>query len=150
MSDRLAVMNAGRIEQVGTPAEVYEEPWTPFVAGFVGTSNMLTDAAAEAVAGSPAPLTIRPEKIRMLPADEAASPGDCTVTGRVEAVVYLGAVTRYRVRLDVGGQELIVLQQNLHQSSMQALEVQGAAVRLAWSPENNRFLHDEEPRGDER
>ena len=66
MSDRLAVMNAGRIEQVGTPAEVYEEPGTPFVAGFVGTSNMLTGDAAQAVAGSPAPLTIRPEKIRMI------------------------------------------------------------------------------------
>jgi putative spermidine/putrescine transport system ATP-binding protein len=149
MSDRMAVMNAGRIEQVGTPAEVYEEPWTPFVAGFVGTSNMLTGEAAQAVAGSPAPLTIRPEKIRMTPPDEAAPPGDCTITGHVEAVVYLGAVTRYRVRLDVGGQELIVLQQNLHQSSMQALEVQGTAVRLAWSPENNRFLHDEGPRGGE-
>ena len=104
---------------------------------------MLTGEAAQAVAGSPAPLTIRPEKIRMTPRDEAAPPGDCTITGHVEAVVYLGAVTRYRVRLDVGGQDLIVLQQNLHQSSMQALEVQGTAVRLAWSPENNRFLHDE-------
>ena len=75
MSDRLAVMNAGRIEQVGTPAEVYEEPRTPFVAGFVGTSNMLTGEAAQAVAGSPAPLTIRPEKIRMTPPDEAAAAG---------------------------------------------------------------------------
>ena len=64
--------------------------------------------------------------------------------------MYLGAVTRYRVRLDVGGEELIVLQQNLHQSSMQALEVQGTAVRLAWSPENNRFLHDEGPWGSTR
>src|SRR5206468_4967815 len=149
MSDRLAVMNAGRIEQVGTPAGVYEEPRTPFVAGFVGTSNMLTGEAAQAVAGSPAPLTIRPEKIRMMPLEEPTQPDECTVTGQVEAVVYLGAVTRYRIRLDVGGQELIVLQQNLHQSSMQALEVQGTAVRLAWSPENNRFLHDEEPRGEE-
>jgi putative spermidine/putrescine transport system ATP-binding protein len=143
MSDRLAVMKAGRIEQVGTPAEVYEEPRTPFVAGFVGTSNMLTGDAAQAVAGSTAPLTIRPEKIRMSAPDQAATPGECTITGHVEAVVYLGAVTRYRVRLDVGGQELIVLQQNLHQSSMQALEIQGTAVRLAWSPENNRFLHDD-------
>jgi putative spermidine/putrescine transport system ATP-binding protein len=85
MSDRIAVMNAGRIEQVGSPAEVYEEPLTPFVAGFVGTSNMLTGAAAQAVAGSPAPLTIRPEKILMTAPDAA-----CTITGHVEAVVYLG------------------------------------------------------------
>jgi putative spermidine/putrescine transport system ATP-binding protein len=149
MSDRLAVMNAGRIEQVGSPAEVYEEPLTPFVAGFVGTSNMLTGAAAQAVAGSPAPLTIRPEKIRMTRPDVAAGPDDCTITGHVEAVVYLGAVTRYRVRLDVGDQELIVLQQNLEHSSMQALEVQGTAVRLTWSRENNRLLH-EEPGTEER
>ena len=84
----------------------------------------------------------------MTPPAEAAAPGDCTITGHVDAVVYLGAVTRYRVRLDVGGQELIVLQQNLHQSSMQALEVQGTAVRLAWNPENNRFLHDERAPGE--
>src|SRR5207245_721899 len=144
MSDRLAVMNAGRIEQVGTPAEVYEEPLTPFVAGFVGTSNMLTGEAAQAVAGSPAPLTIRPEKIRMISPEEPTQPDECTVTGHVEAVVYLGAVTRYRIRLNVGGQELIVLQQNLHRSSMQALEVRGTSVRLAWSRENNRFLHEGE------
>lgn len=144
MSDRLAVMNAGRIEQIGSPAEVYEEPMTPFVAGFVGTSNMLTGDAAQAVAGSPAPLTIRPEKIRMMAPDGPAQPEECTITGHVEAVVYLGAVTRYRVRLDVGGQELIVLQQNLEHSSMQALEVQGTAVRLAWGAQNNRFLHDDE------
>ena len=75
MSDRMAVMNAGRIEQVGTPAEVYEEPRTPFVAGFVGTSNMLTGEAAQAVAGSPKPLTIRPEKIRMTPPDQQAPAG---------------------------------------------------------------------------
>jgi len=148
MSDRLAVMNAGRIEQVGSPAEVYEDPRTPFVAGFVGTSNMLTGEAAQLVAGSRTPLTIRPEKIRMMSPDEAAAPGECTVTGHVEAVVYLGAVTRYRIRLDVGGQELIVLQQNLHHSSMQALEVQGTAVRLAWSKENNRFLHEDAQGGE--
>jgi putative spermidine/putrescine transport system ATP-binding protein len=148
MSDRLAVMNAGRIEQVGSPAEVYEDPLTPFVAGFVGTSNMLTGEAAQVVAGSPAPLTIRPEKIRMIPPDAATGPDECTITGHVEAVVYLGAVTRYRVRLDVGDQELIVLQQNLEHSSMQALEIQGTAVRLAWHKENNRFLHEDNQKGE--
>src|SRR5947209_12322542 len=87
MSDRLAVMNNGRIEQVGTPAEVYEEPMTPFVAGFVGTSNMLTGEAAQAVAGSPAPVNIRPEKIRMISPEEPTQPDECTITGHVEAVV---------------------------------------------------------------
>src|SRR5438105_6013716 len=76
MSDRLAVMNAGRIEQVGSPADVYEDPRTPFVAGFVGTSNMLTGEAARAVTGSPAPLTIRPEKIRMIRPEEPVQPDE--------------------------------------------------------------------------
>ena len=143
MSDRLAVMNAGRIEQVGSPAEVYEDPVSPFVAGFVGTSNVLTGEAARAVSGSTNPITVRPEKIRMLDASEAAPEGECTITGHVDAVIYLGAVTRYRVRLDVGDQELIVLRQNLRHSSMQALEVQGRAVRLAWEPQHNRMLHEE-------
>jgi len=144
MSDRLAVMNAGRIEQLGTPAEVYEDPVSPFVAGFVGTSNVLTGDAAREVSGSANPITVRPEKIRMLDATDAAADGECTITGHVEAVIYLGAVTRYRVRLDVGDQELIVLRQNLRHSSMQALEVQGRAVRLAWEPQHNRMLHEQQ------
>ena len=143
MSDRMAVMNAGRIEQIGSPAEVYEDPVSPFVAGFVGTSNVLTGDAATAVSGSSNPITVRPEKIRMLDATDSAADGECTITGHVEAVIYLGAVTRYRVRLDVGDEELIVLRQNLRHSSMQALEVQGKAVRLAWEPQHNRMLHEE-------
>jgi putative spermidine/putrescine transport system ATP-binding protein len=143
MSDRLAVMNAGRIEQIGTPSEVYEDPVSPFVAGFVGTSNVLTGDAARAVSGSANPITVRPEKIRMLDPDEKVPDGECTITGHVEAVIYLGAVTRYRVLLDVGDEELIVLRQNLRHSSMQALEVQGRAVRLAWEPQHNRMLHEE-------
>ena len=143
MSDRMAVMNAGRIEQIGSPAEVYEDPVSPFVAGFVGTSNVLTGDAARAVSGSANPITVRPEKIRMLDVTDAAADGECTITGHVEAVIYLGAVTRYRVRLDVGDEELIVLRQNLRHSSMQALEVQGRAVRLAWEPQHNRMLHEE-------
>ena len=65
MSDRLAVFNRGRIEQIGTPAEVYEHPATPFVAGFVGTSNLLKDDAARAVIGRDGMFTVRPEKIQI-------------------------------------------------------------------------------------
>ena len=143
MSDRMAVMNAGRIEQVGTPAEVYEEPVTAFVAGFVGTSNMLSGETARAVTGTDGRVTVRPEKIRLLAVDEAAAPGECTVTGHVRGVAYLGAVTRYRVELDPGG-ELVVLQQNLRHSSMQALEVRGRPVRLAWEHQHNRLLNEGE------
>jgi putative spermidine/putrescine transport system ATP-binding protein len=139
MSDRLAVMNAGRIEQVGTPAGVYEQPATSFVAGFVGVSNTLSGEAAKAVAGSSMTLTVRPEKIRMLAPQEEPGPSECSLTGHVRDVVYLGATTRYTVDLDLGG-ELVVLQQNLSRSSMEALEVRGQPVRLAWDRLHNRKI----------
>ena len=138
MSDRLAVFSRGKIEQIGTPAEVYEQPATGFVAGFVGVSNVLEGNPAEAVTGERHAFTIRPEKIAMTDAGAAeAGPDDCTATGHVREVVYLGAVTRYIVALDTGG-ELVVLQQNLTSSSMEALEVRGKAVRLVWRRSNNR------------
>jgi putative spermidine/putrescine transport system ATP-binding protein len=137
MSDRLAVFNHGRIEQIGTPAEVYERPATGFVAGFVGISNVLEGEAARSVTGSPDAFTIRPEKIHMAGPDAETGPDECTATGHVREVVYLGALTRYIVSLDVGG-ELVVVQQNLSTSSMEALQVRGQAVRLVWSRHNNR------------
>ena len=103
MSDRLAVFNRGRIEQVGTPAEVYERPSTGFVAGFVGVSNVLEGASAQAIAGDPHPFTIRPEKIALAEPGDPVDGDDCSVTGHVREVVYLGAVTRYVVELDEGG-----------------------------------------------
>jgi putative spermidine/putrescine transport system ATP-binding protein len=144
MSDRLAVMNAGRIEQVGSPAEVYEQPATSFVAGFVGISNTLSGDAAREVTGSPATITVRPEKVRMLGSDESPGPNECSLSGRVRDVVYLGAHTRYTVDLDAGG-ELSVLQQNLARSSMEVLEVRGRPTRLAWDRQHNRTI--EESRG---
>jgi putative spermidine/putrescine transport system ATP-binding protein len=141
MSDRLAVMNAGLIEQVGTPAEVYEQPATSFVAGFVGVSNTLSGETAKQITGSAATITVRPEKIRILGPGEAPGTRECTVTGHVRAVVYLGAHTRYVVDLDPGGQ-LVVLQQNLTRSSMEALEVQGKSVQLAWDRQHNRAIQE--------
>ncbi len=137
MSDRLAVFSHGKIEQVGTPAEVYERPATGFVAGFVGVSNVLEGAAAKQIAGTEQAFTIRPEKIAMGDPDAAVGPNDCTATGHVRDVVYLGAITRYIVQLDVGG-ELVVMQQNLDTSSMEALQVRGKSVRLSWDRKNNR------------
>jgi putative spermidine/putrescine transport system ATP-binding protein len=137
MSDRLAVFNRGRIEQVGTPAEVYERPATGFVAGFVGISNVLEGEAARLVTGSPDAFTIRPEKIHLADPNAQVRPEECTATGHVREVVYLGALTRYIVPLDVGG-ELVVVQQNLATSSMEALQVRGQVVRLVWSRHNNR------------
>jgi putative spermidine/putrescine transport system ATP-binding protein len=132
MSDRLAVFNQGRVEQVGSPSEVYERPATGFVAGFVGVSNVLEGDAAVAAVGFPHAVTIRPEKIHLEDDPSVPAPeGWPTATGEVTKVVYLGAVTRYTVGLDTGG-ELVVMEQNLRTSSMEALEVKGRRVRLWW------------------
>jgi putative spermidine/putrescine transport system ATP-binding protein len=137
MSDRLAVMNAGRVEQVGTPADVYEQPATEFVAGFVGVSNVLEGQVARAVTGDDRAFTIRPEKIRMVSPGHPAKRDECTVTGQVRDVVYLGASTRYTVDLEGGG-ELVVLVQNLATSSMEALQQEGRRVQLVWDRQFNR------------
>ena len=121
MSDRIAVFNEGKIEQIGTPAEMYEHPRTQFVAGFIGTSNVL--------ARNGRAFTVRPEKIRVLSAD--AEEGEA---GIVRATVYLGAVTRYVVELEQGG-ELVALQQNLEVSSSDVRAMEGKRVRLAWPPD---------------
>jgi len=127
MSDRLAVFNDGRIEQIGAPAEVYERPATEFVAGFVGVSNVLERKGRR--------FTVRPEKIHMLGEDEVAQRGDTVEPGRIRDVVYVGMFTRYVVELDSGG-ELTVVRQNLETSSQEALESKGRRVRLEWRPEH--------------
>ncbi|HEX6581382.1 MAG TPA: ABC transporter ATP-binding protein [Actinomycetota bacterium] len=137
MSDRLAVFNQGKIEQVGTPAEVYERPATAFVAGFIGVSNVLEGDVAARITGSDHAFTVRPEKIAIVPLESERGASHDTTTGRVREVVYLGAVTRYIVELDGGG-ELVVMQQNLTTSSMEALQVRGKAVGLQWDRSNNR------------
>jgi putative spermidine/putrescine transport system ATP-binding protein len=141
MSDRLAVFNRGRVEQVGTPAEVYERPATGFVAGFVGVSNVLEGSAARQIAGDEHAFTIRPEKIALRDPEAQLGPDECSASGHVREVVYLGAITRYIVQLDAGG-ELVVMQQNLTTSSMEALQVRGKAVLLVWERKNNRPVEE--------
>ncbi len=133
MSDRIAVFNHGRVEQVATPIDLYEQPSTGFVAGFVGTSNLLEGSAAVKLVGDEGPFSIRPEKIQLHPADQSADPGDgiCEARGVVREVVYLGSSTHSVVDLDVGGQ-LTVLQQNLESSIDHALAHRGQPVLLTW------------------
>jgi putative spermidine/putrescine transport system ATP-binding protein len=135
MSDRIAVFNAGRIEQVGTPSDVYERPLTPFVAGFVGTSNLLQGTAAEQVLGAAGVFSIRPEKIRIANALEGPGDGEHAAAGVVREVVYVGAATRFVVDLEVGG-HLVALQQNLQTSSMDVLGMRGRQVQLIWRREH--------------
>jgi putative spermidine/putrescine transport system ATP-binding protein len=127
MSDRVAVFNHGRIEQVGSPAEVYERPASEFIAGFVGVSNVLERDGRR--------FTVRPEKIRLLAEGEEAARGASIEDGRIGDVVYAGAITRYRVELDAGG-ELTVVSQNLEGGSREVLERQGRRVRASWLPEH--------------
>jgi putative spermidine/putrescine transport system ATP-binding protein len=131
MSDRLAIFNRGRIEQVGTPADVYERPATAFVAGFVGISNVLTGPAAEVLGSGFATVTVRPEKIHLEQPSAGVPEGCVSVLGTVRDVIYLGSDTKYHVALDVGG-ELAVIKQNVATSSMEALALRGTAVRLIW------------------
>src|SRR5574342_887901 len=103
MSDRIAVFNEGRVEQVGTPAEIYEHPTTPFVAGFVGTSNLVSGEVARRITGSPNRFSVRPEKIHLTDVDQRVEGDMFVAIGLVRDVVYLGLFTRYLVELDGGG-----------------------------------------------
>jgi putative spermidine/putrescine transport system ATP-binding protein len=131
MSDRIAVFNAGRIDQVGTPADVYEHPATRFVAGFVGTSNLLDGAAARAVLGKDGTFTVRPEKIRLADVTTPVGEGELAADGTIRDVQYVGSDTRFLVEIDAGA-ELQVTEQNLRTTSMDALAARGRRVRLVW------------------
>lgn len=150
MSDRIAVMNDGRIEQCGPPTELYDEPANRFVADFIGESNFIDgkvithdrDTTCVAVpglgevraqrkagveTGSEAALTVRPEKI--VTTEESGIPGMNVVSGTVSDVIFVGEMRRYLVTLP-GGQELVLKAQN--RSGVQSFE-RGDPIRVAWS-----------------
>jgi spermidine/putrescine transport system ATP-binding protein len=157
MSDRLVVMNNGRIEQLGAPREVYERPRTRFVAGFIGTSNLIAGRVASmngttavleaggdesvvvpgaaevgAAVGGTLDMTVRPEKISLTSDHPDAS--RCALRGRVSEVVYLGTSTQYSIsRPD--GSDLIVFVQNM--SDARDLVSRGEDVWLSWRPEHS-------------
>jgi putative spermidine/putrescine transport system ATP-binding protein len=139
MSDRIAVFSQGRIEQVGAPADVYERPATRFVAGFVGTSNLISGESARTILGRTGVFTVRPEKIRLGEPDTPVGDDEDSAPGRIRSVVYVGPDTRYHVGLDAGP-ELVVTQQNLATSSTEALAQQGRAVRLVWKRQHMREI----------
>jgi putative spermidine/putrescine transport system ATP-binding protein len=128
MSDRIAVFSEGRIEQVGTPGEIYERPANEFVAGFVGSSNTVVRGGRTYM--------VRPEKIRML---EDGEEDAAAIRGVVREVVYLGSVTRYVVETD-HGETLMVLRQNLDTSAEQAQAERGRSVRVSWRSEHASVL----------
>jgi putative spermidine/putrescine transport system ATP-binding protein len=137
MSDRLAVFNHGRIEQIGTPATIYERPATAFVAGFVGVSNVCDKHLALRLSGSPEPFSIRPEKIRFAQGQPRPAEGWAVVRGVVDSAIYLGAATRYAVTLEGGGQ-LIVVQQNADER--ESGPGTGSSVWLTWQQRHQQQL----------
>ncbi len=144
MSDRVAVFNRGRIEQVGAPAEIYERPTTTFAASFVGTSNLIRGEVARGLIGRDGVYTVRPEKIHFVAEDALTGPDDFVAPGTIREVVYLGPDTRYVVSLDAGV-ELVVTQQNLATTSTEALAQQGKSVRLMWKRQHCLQLTEGEP-----
>jgi putative spermidine/putrescine transport system ATP-binding protein len=131
MSDRMAVMSNGRIEQIGPPVQVYEEPRSEFVAGFIGISNVLDRDGTRFV--------IRPEKIRILEEGEKPAVGSTTEAGTVSEVVYVGMSTRFLVRLD-HGEQLVAVRQNMDAPG-HAQSYQGRRVTLSWAPDHIYVLN---------
>ncbi|MGE3191988.1 MAG: ABC transporter ATP-binding protein [Microbacteriaceae bacterium] len=124
LSDRIAVFNEGRIEQLGTPQEIYEHPTSPFVADFVGTSNLFDADQAKKMLKADGPRSLRPEKITL----SASGKG---VPGVVSEVIYLGTSTRILVDLE-GGYRLNVLEQNTAGAAKH--DRRGTKVVASWSP----------------
>ena len=139
LSDRIAVFNEGRIEQVGTAREIYEQPTNTFVAGFVGTSNLLEGAEAERATGRRGTFGIRPEKLTVVAAGSGTADGVARAGGSLAEVVYAGAVTRFVVDLDGGGR-LVALEENGHHATHEQLR-RGDPVELRWHPEHLIEVH---------
>lgn len=136
MSDRLAIFNQGKIEQVGTPTDIYEHPETSFVADFVGLSNRFEGDLAEQLALGPhrpeGVFIVRPEKLRI--AREAPPSGHLTLTGYVQDIVFLGMVTKFRI--DVGSQVLESVVQNTEPHDFRA----GEKVHLSFHARDLRAV----------
>jgi putative spermidine/putrescine transport system ATP-binding protein len=111
MSDRIAVFNEGSIEQIGTPQQVYEKPQTKFVASFLGVSNIFEGAAAKEIFGSPTMVNIRPERIKLVPADTKLNTGESGVVGTIIEASYIGATTIYLIQTQ-SGQRVIATRLN--------------------------------------
>jgi putative spermidine/putrescine transport system ATP-binding protein len=138
MSDRIAIFNHGRIEQIGSPTDLYEHPHTRFVATFMGTSNVIEGEAARAITGQATAFAVRPEKIRLFTPDSEVGNGSCTALGVVERVTYLGMHTRFTVKV-AQGNELIVVRQNDEAASDERWQA-GDPVRLVWPQAANNPL----------
>jgi putative spermidine/putrescine transport system ATP-binding protein len=127
MSDRIAVFDKGKIQQLDRPAAIYERPTNEFVAGFVGVSNLISGSAAQSLLGQSGTFTVRPEKIQI--SDSAGA------DGTIKEVEYLGPATRFIVDLDAGVR-LVVLKQNSAESASEVMNMRGKKIKLSWDKES--------------
>jgi putative spermidine/putrescine transport system ATP-binding protein len=139
MSDRLAVFNHGRIEQLGTPAQVYGDPQTEFVARFVGVSNILAPEVTQRYAGVTAAAALRPERIVVRPEGAPVPEGECHARGTISRLEFLGATSRLDVALD-DGTVLTVMAQNNAPNGSAALRA-GDRAQVCWRREDLRVLN---------
>ncbi len=165
MSDRMAVMNGGRIEQLATPEEVYERPTTTFVAGFIGVSNLMPGVVEDAsggrtrvrldagvsldvagngfTAGDRCHAIVRPEKLQIAGAEGSTGDGWPSVGGTVESSVYLGTATQIVVRL-AGDVPMTVLVPNADEAERGRMPGGGADVNITWAPEHMHVIREPE------
>lgn len=134
LSDRVAVFNNGRIEQVGSARDVYENPQTEFVARFLGLSNLIEPALAETLTGDARTMSIRPERVRLLSDHAPLADGDVALSGSVSELVYTGPATRYLVATDAGV-DIIAEQPNSHHHATGSF-ARGDRVQVAFAPEH--------------
>ncbi len=136
MSDRIAVFNEGKIEQIDTAANIYEHPKTSFVAGFVGSSNMFSSEVAGKLFGIAKSFSLRPEKISI----DSSGSAERSISGLVSDVEYLGPMTRYVV--DVQGIQIIVLEQNENDRFSDVSSRKGSSVKLSWRFDSEQLLEN--------
>ena len=127
MSDRIAVFDRGKIQQLDNPSTIYERPSNEFVAGFVGISNLISGKAAEEIIGKAGTFTVRPEKIQL-----GKMTGQVrSAEGTIKEVEYLGPSTRFLVELDAGV-TLMALRQNTHETSLEVEALRNSRTTLCW------------------
>jgi len=131
LSDRIAVFNEGRVEQVGTPAEVYESPKTRFVASFLGLSNLIPADIAKTLVGVDEMISIRPERVRLVGMDHVASAEETVVSGTIIETVYTGSSTRYILE-SPNGLSLIASRQNEHDPGLVSRFERGQTAQALW------------------
>ena len=139
MSDRIAVFNAGAIEQIGTPQQVYEKPESTFVARFLGVSNVFSGQAAQEIFGSSATINIRPERIKLVSPDNKPQTGESGVVGTIIEASYIGATTIFLIQTE-SGQKVIATRLNEELPDQINRFATGDRVGAVWKSDHSAVI----------